>query len=174
LPEAQIDRFLFRLLVGNVDVDVLNRIIATRRRGEPPPPTWTMRREDLSLLFSTMDRIFLPQPVARYVARLVAATHPAGASSSGVRDYCAVRGLAARRDRIAEAARACALLDAAPPSALRTSSGWRARHESPHHLNYKARFDKVDTSALLNELVAGLEANRDGSSRDVVVEGAAR
>ena len=38
LPEAQLDRFLFKLTVSDVNVDVLTEIIATRRRGEPPAP----------------------------------------------------------------------------------------------------------------------------------------
>src|SRR5919204_4739687 len=50
LPEAQLDRFLFKLVVANVDVDVLDRIISTRRHGEPPAPTWFMTAEELGLL----------------------------------------------------------------------------------------------------------------------------
>src|SRR5581483_7532826 len=73
LPEAQLDRFLFRLVVSTVDADVLDRIIATRRHGEPPVPTWAMSGDQLRSLFAVMDRIFLPKAVSRYVARLVAA-----------------------------------------------------------------------------------------------------
>ena len=36
LPEAQLDRFLFKLLVGDVSADVLDDIISTRRRASPP------------------------------------------------------------------------------------------------------------------------------------------
>src|SRR5271163_1915298 len=39
LPEAQLDRFLFKLAVTTVEADVLDRIISTRRHGEPPSPT---------------------------------------------------------------------------------------------------------------------------------------
>src|SRR5262250_2873912 len=42
LPEAQLDRFLFKLLVPAAEVAVLDQIIATRRRGEAPAPTWTL------------------------------------------------------------------------------------------------------------------------------------
>ena len=38
LPEAQLDRFLFKLNVAAADVDVMDSIISTRRRGEPPKP----------------------------------------------------------------------------------------------------------------------------------------
>src|SRR6516165_1363452 len=42
LPEAQLDRFLFKLVVTTVDAAVLDRIISTRRHGTLPAPTWTM------------------------------------------------------------------------------------------------------------------------------------
>src|SRR6516162_5588967 len=51
LPEAQLDRFLFKLVVHNVEVDVLDRIISTRRHGEPPAPDWTMGPDDLWRVF---------------------------------------------------------------------------------------------------------------------------
>jgi MoxR-like ATPase len=78
LPEAQLDRFLFRLLFDQVDTDVLDQIISERRRGELPAPTWQMTRAELETLFQTMNRIYLPRPVSRYIARLVSATHPGG------------------------------------------------------------------------------------------------
>src|SRR5262249_4229878 len=66
LPEAQLDRFLFKLVVNTVDADVLERIISTRRRGDPPSPEWAMHADELQSLFGVMERIFLPKPVARY------------------------------------------------------------------------------------------------------------
>src|SRR5215210_5538289 len=36
LPEAQLDRFLFKLNVGGADVETLDQIISSRRRGETP------------------------------------------------------------------------------------------------------------------------------------------
>src|SRR5689334_11431729 len=75
LPEAQLDRFLFKLVVSTVGAEVLDRIISTRRQGEPPAPTWAMSADELRELFAAMGRVFLPRPVSRYIARLVAATH---------------------------------------------------------------------------------------------------
>src|SRR5499427_5114948 len=50
LPEAQLDRFLFRLLFDNVDTEVLDQIISERRRGELPSPDWQMQPADLEKL----------------------------------------------------------------------------------------------------------------------------
>src|SRR5262249_33088981 len=82
LPEAQLDRFLFRLLFDSVDTGVLDQIISERRRGELPAPTWRMERAGLEKLFEIMGRIYLPRPVSRYIARLVSATHPGSAEAT--------------------------------------------------------------------------------------------
>ncbi|MBN1845145.1 MAG: AAA family ATPase, partial [Sedimentisphaerales bacterium] len=82
LPEAQLDRFLFKLIVKDVDAEVLDQIVSTRRRGEPPKPDWSLSAEQLGGLFDLMDRIYLPRPVARYLARLTAATHPGAAEAT--------------------------------------------------------------------------------------------
>src|SRR5262249_42853358 len=111
LPEAQLDRFLFKLVVNTVDADVLDRIITTRRHGEPPEPTWALTADQLRSLFAVMDRVFLPRPVARYVARLVAATHPGAAEApEAVRTYVAYGASPRAAIAMAEAARAMALL----------------------------------------------------------------
>jgi len=90
LPEAQLDRFLFKLVVSTVEVDVLERIISTRRHGAPPAPTWTMSGDELRHIFSIVDRVYLPRPVARYIARLVAATHASAVEAPpSVRSYVA-------------------------------------------------------------------------------------
>src|SRR5580698_7648630 len=55
LPEAQLDRFLFRLIVAPPDSESLDRIISTRRRGEPPAPSWKMSADELRSVFAIMD-----------------------------------------------------------------------------------------------------------------------
>ena len=74
-----------------------------------------MSPELLRLCFDTVERIHLPDAVARWIARLVAASHPdAPEAPAVVRDY--VRYGASPRAAIAmaEAARAIALLDGRP------------------------------------------------------------
>ena len=115
LPEAQLDRFLFRVLVGDLDTETMTDILATRRHGEPPRAEWRMPAETLRLCFDAVSRIVLPRPVAAWIARLVAASHPdAPTAPEEVRKY--VRYGASPRAAIAmaEAARAVALLDGRP------------------------------------------------------------
>ncbi len=159
LPEAQLDRFLFKLVVSTVEVDVLDRIISTRRHGAPPPPTWTMHGDELRQLFTIVDRIYLPRPVSRYVARLVAATHAGAAEAPPtVRSYVAHGASPRAAIAIAEAARACALLAGRPTVGFEDVKAVAAPVLN-HRLilNYKARLDQVDTFAVIRELLAALE-----------------
>ena len=115
LPEAQLDRFLFKLIVPNADVDVLDDIISTRRRGEPPAPTWSIGAAQLRHLFDVMDRIYLPKPVSRYISRLVASTHPnAPEATEDVDKYVAYAASPRAAIAMAEASRASALLSGRP------------------------------------------------------------
>src|SRR5690348_17022353 len=115
LPEAQLDRFLFKLNVTGADVETLDRIISTRRRGEPPEPEFVMSGEDLRRIFTVMDRVFLPKPVSRYISRLVAATHPDSEDAiDEARDYVGYGASPRAAIAIAEASRAYALLAGRP------------------------------------------------------------
>jgi MoxR-like ATPase len=159
LPEAQLDRFLFKLVVSTVEVDVLERIISTRRHGEPPPPTWTMSGDELRHIFSIVDRVYLPRPVSRYIARLVAATHAGAAEAPPpVRNYVAHGASPRAAIAIAEAARAYALLAGRPTVGFDDVKAVAAPVLN-HRLilNYKARLDRVDAFAVIRELLAAIE-----------------
>ena len=115
LPEAQLDRFLFKVDVPSVGADVLARILTERRRGTPPVVERALSEEELTELFDTVDRVFLPTAVAQYIARLVEATHPDRPSHpEALRGQ--VRHGASPRAAIAlgETARAAALLAGRP------------------------------------------------------------
>src|SRR6185295_17689876 len=75
LPEAQLDRFMFKLDVRGVDRATLEGIITERRAGRPPEVSAVTDLAQLERLFSIVDRVFLPRAVAAYIARLVDASH---------------------------------------------------------------------------------------------------
>jgi MoxR-like ATPase len=159
LPEAQLDRFLFKLIVPGADVDVLDRIIATRRRGEPPAPSWRMSAGELDRLFAAMEGIFLPRPVARYIARLVAATHPAAKEATEpVRKYVAYGASPRAAIALAEACRGQALLAGRPTAGFEDVKAVAAAVLN-HRLilNYKARLDQLTPLALVGQLLATLD-----------------
>ena len=158
LPEAQLDRFLFKLNVGDVDVDVLDRIITTRRRGEAPGPTWSMTPQELERIFAVMDQIFLPRPVSKFIARLVAATHPNQVeATANVKTYVSYGASPRAAIAIAEAARGVALLAGRPTVGFEDVVAV-APAVLNHRmiLNYKARFDRIDSRAVISGLISQL------------------
>jgi len=76
LPEAQLDRFMFKIDIAGVERSVLEEILTTRVHGEPPPLEPMLDGNDLRGLFALVDAVHLPRAVANYAARLVAASHP--------------------------------------------------------------------------------------------------
>ncbi len=115
LPEAQLDRFTFKIHVSGVSTDTLQQIISRRHGGVPPHLDEVLSKEDLDRLFDLTDAVHLPEAVANYIARLVNATHP---HREHAPDVCQkfVRYGASPRAAIALAgtARAAALLAGKP------------------------------------------------------------
>ncbi len=81
LPEAQLDRFTFKINVEGVSSDTLQQIITTRRRGIPPQLKEVWSSAEFSRLFDLAELVHLPQAVANYIARLVSASHPSGSDA---------------------------------------------------------------------------------------------
>ena len=83
LPEAQLDRFLFKLEITRNDVDTLERIVTDRDLGSEPEVNPIMAASTLIDVLALVRRIYLPDVVANYIARLVDATHPGQSESAG-------------------------------------------------------------------------------------------
>jgi MoxR-like ATPase len=172
LPEAQLDRFLFKLNVTGADVETLDRIISTRRRGEPPAPDFVMSGEELGRIFSGVERVFLPKPVSRYISRLVAATHAdSDEAIDEVRDYVGYGASPRAAIAIAEAARAYALLSGRPTVGfddVKTVAPPALNHRLV--LNYKARFDGVSSRSIIAKLIERMDETGLKLPRDVRIE----
>ena len=83
LPEAQLDRFLFKLEVHRNPIDVLERIVQHRRIGEEPAVAPVLTREELLAMAGLAGRVFLPEVVVNYIARLVDGTHAGQSKTAG-------------------------------------------------------------------------------------------
>ncbi len=153
LPEAQLDRFLFKLEVNAVERSTLVRIVTERRAGRPPELSAVVTLQELEALFDATDSVFLPKAVIDYLARLVDATHPGSdAAPSRVGDYVRYGASPRAAIALAESARAHALIAGKP----------------------NAGFDDVRAvapSALAHRLVLDYRARLDGvGQRDIVAD----
>jgi len=155
LPEAQIDRFTFKINVSSVSSDVLKEIISTRQHGTPPELTTLLDGPRLTALFDLVDRVHLPEAVGDYVARLVTATHPDRQESPEVIRRFVKYGASPRAAiAIAGTARAAALLVGKPNVGFDD-----VRRVAPsvlgHRLilDYSARMEGQTTARIVNTLL---------------------
>jgi MoxR-like ATPase len=78
LPEAQIDRFFFKLLVGYSSRDDLSEIIQRTTRGLHVQPETVMDGREIRQWQQLIREVILAQHVQDYIVRLTLATHPGG------------------------------------------------------------------------------------------------
>jgi MoxR-like ATPase len=109
LPEAQLDRFLFKIEVRRNSARVLQQIVQHREIGIEPEVDAVMTRGDLLGLCAVARTIHLPDVVANYIARLVDGTHE-GPAAEGVKFGASPRAALA----LAAAAKSAALLAGRP------------------------------------------------------------
>ena len=77
LPEAQLDRFFFKLLVPFTTREELDRILDRTTRNESPQPEKVMDGGEITPVAGSWSaRCWSPPPVQDYAIRLVLATHP--------------------------------------------------------------------------------------------------
>jgi MoxR-like ATPase len=154
LPEAQLDRFLFKLEVGRNAVPVLEQIVKHREIGGVISVAAVMSGEELRGLSELARRVHLPDVVANYIARLVDATH-GGKAAHGVKFGASPRAALG----LAGAARARALLEGrlnASFEDVRALAGPVLQHRMV--LDYTARIEGRTAAKIVQELVEEVPA----------------
>jgi MoxR-like ATPase len=148
LPEAQLDRFLFKIVVGSNSAEVLKRIVLNRELGAVPAVAPVLSRDEFNGLLALVRRVHLPEVVADYIARLVHASQPgASSASAGVR------------------------FGASPRAALALTAAGRARairHGRPH-LSFED-VQAVARAVLGHRIILEHTARLDGTTPQGVVE----
>ena len=78
LPEAQLDRFLLKILIHAPEEAALVEVLSRSHHVRPPDPPRRIDRDGLLALQDAARRVAIAQPLLRQAARLVRATDPAG------------------------------------------------------------------------------------------------
>lgn len=172
LPEAQLDRFMFKLNVTSVSADTLTEIISARRRGIPPEPDWSVDMDDMERIFAAMEKVHLPKPVARYIARVVAACHPgAQEAPEMINNYISYGASPRAAIALAEAARAAALFAGRPTVGFEDVAEI-APAVLNHRmiLNYKSKMDNVSSDAVISQLLDKLDPAELNLPGDIAIE----
>jgi MoxR-like ATPase len=110
LPEAQLDRFLFKVAVEAPDEAALVAIFQRSDRPEATLPAPVLGSGEVEALQAAARAVTLAEPLARQVARIVRATDPAGmAATASARRNLRLGASPRAGEAVCRAARAVAL-----------------------------------------------------------------
>ncbi|MCA9105054.1 MAG: MoxR family ATPase [Planctomycetales bacterium] len=112
LPEAQLDRFLFKLIVGYSSRDELSTIVDRTTQGIHIEPQKVMNGSEILRWQQLVRKVVLAPHVQDYLVRLVMATHPGGSHAAQAAERSLTWGSSPRgAQTLALAAKVRALLD---------------------------------------------------------------
>jgi MoxR-like ATPase len=160
LPEAQLDRFLFKLLVPFPSPAELSEI-ARLTTGAPPPPLRPVADAARMLEMAALARqVPIADHVLDYGVRLVTATHPDRGQSDSVRRYVRYGASPRGLQSLVLGAKVRALLDGRFNVAfddLRATARPALRHRV--FLNFEADAAGVSADDLIGEILDSLVAD---------------
>ena len=84
LPEAQLDRFLFKLNVGYSGREDLNEILERTTKGIKVQPSSVIDGDEIIQMQKLVPEIILADHIRDYIVRLTLATHPEGELATSV------------------------------------------------------------------------------------------
>jgi MoxR-like ATPase len=84
LPEAQLDRFMFNLVMTYLSEDDEVRVVTQTTGGDRPRPSRVLGGEDILQFQAIVRDVVVAEDVARYAVRLVDASRPTQATSPEV------------------------------------------------------------------------------------------
>lgn len=164
LPEAQLDRFLFKVTVRSPTADVLEEILRRTTGGAVPEVPHTADLETIDSMIATTPRLPIAKHLLQYVARIIEATHPDGDTATPpVKRYVRWGSSPRGAQAIVLAAKAAALIDGRP-HVTAADVRWAAPAALRHRmvLGYEATAEGVRADAILDELLHEVAEPKSG------------
>ena len=157
LPEAQLDRFMLKVLVG-YPTTTEEFVIVERMTGTLEPPQKVIEAQQLVALQRAADAVFVDPALMQYAVRVVAATRaPTSVGLADLGRYITYGASPRASINMILAAKALAFVrgrDYALPEDVRDLTLDVLRHRLV--LSYEALADNVSADAILNRLLANI------------------
>jgi MoxR-like ATPase len=152
LPEAQLDRFLLKVIVPSPTEDEMTEILVRTTGREGARPAAVLQRDEVLELRAACRDVAVAEPILRYASRLVRASDPTDKDAPalvkrGLRFGAGVRGA----QSLVLAAKAVALL------------------EGRAHVAF-ADVQRAAKAVLRHRLIRSFEGEADGITTDAVVQ----
>ncbi len=151
LPEAQLDRFLFKLNVGYSNREELSTILDRTTKGEFHEPEKIMGGEEIIELQQLIRKVILADHLRDYIVRLVLGTHPQGPHAVDVTNQYIRWGASPRGAQT-----------------IVLASKVRALLEGRFNVSFED-VRRVALAALRHRVIANFEAQAEGVTSDQVL-----
>jgi len=152
LPEAQLDRFLLKVVVPNPSEDEMTSILARTTGHAVRAPERVLHRDDVLALRALCRDVAVAEPVLRYSARLVASSSPDSASAPELVKRALRYGAGVRGGQgLVLAAKAVALLEGRAQVAF-------------------TDIHRVAPAVLRHRMIRSFEGEADGVTTDQVID----
>ncbi len=152
LPEAQLDRFMFKVTVNPPTADVLEEILRRTTTGHIPEVPRVADAETIAAIIADIPTVPMAAHLLRYVSLLVEATHPEGNTAPPlVKRYVRWGSSPRGAQAMVLAAKAAAVIDGRP-------------HVTAEDVRW------ATPAALRHRLVLGFEATAEGLRTDTIIE----
>jgi MoxR-like ATPase len=166
LPEAQLDRFMFKLVVGYSTREELATVIDRTTRGEVIEPIKVMDGPEILKWQQLVREVILAKHVQDYVVRLTLATHPGGPFAAAITNQYLRWGSSPRgAQTLALAAKVRALLEGRYNVSFEDVR--RVYMPAMRHrviLNFEAQAEGIDTDRVLLEILQKVPEKADDTA----------
>ena len=154
LPEAQLDRFFFKLIVGYASRDEMSEILVRTTRGDSPAIEPVLDAESILTYQKLVRMVAIADHVQDYAVRLVLATHPKGEFATPMVNKYVEVGASPRAAQAMVLAAKCRAVVAGRPAASVED------------------IQKIAKLALRHRILTNFEADADGITTDQIIENA--
>lgn len=172
LPEAQMDRFMFKLIVKNPDVDELMNIVSMTQKTMEETADAVCSGEQLLAMRRTANQIPVAEEVLRYAMTLCSATHPdSSCASQAAKKYVRLGASPRAGQALISAAKVRALLNGrfnVSYSDLNTLAYPVLRHRIK--LNFEAITERVSADDVVTMILDELNGKKVKKAETVEVK----
>jgi MoxR-like ATPase len=173
LPEAQLDRFFFKLIVGYSSREELAQIVERTTRGITAEAAKVMDGEEIQKWQKLIREVILAQHVQDYIVRLTLATHPEGPFALPITNQFLRWGASPRgAQALSLAAKVRALLDGRYNVSFEDVR--RVYLPAMRHrviLNFEAQAEGTEPDAILLEILDNLPEKAESSPATTAAAG---
>lgn len=159
LPEAQVDRFMLKVLIDYPQIEEEKRIVRLNISGQKPEIKPVLKANDILEARSVVHQVYLDEKIEQYIADLVFATrYPEKYNLGDIKDYIDFGGSPRASINLALAARAYAFIKHRGyviPEDVRAVAHDVLRHRLG--LTYEAEANNVTTEEIISQIINKVE-----------------